>query len=380
MKEIGISMANSFNTKSARDYLGIMMFAVLISTMAFGFESLDKYVYRSELAKLNESIYNACALLFPWVMALLVVKNMLVAIRFAISSALRTSIENDLMLVCFMIVMVLIIQQGIVPGVAAAQGVLYEMSFEAIMEFDLVIIVAALAAIMTLSSKIMSSVNSGAYHSEIKRDEGQFLSSGVVRSENSKTKVTETELKLITQHEAGHMMMFSLLTELPPQLSARIGGKDRGRSLGCIEHSIAVDKINSKSTLHFEMLVLLAGIAAEKIVGHHGLGGDGDMAQWYTAARKYLSLGDNGYIPVTENELEVQHNSTILTALKEEHLALLSSFIERNRTQFDSISKELGEHRVLSRSQIEFLLAPINVENMPGFTINFDPKTQTIKV
>ena len=168
-------------------------------------------------------------------------------------------------------------------------------------------------------------------------------------------------------HEAGHLLLYSALPELPADLlvsvKADLISTDQYR--GQVTHQEISPEVWTESSLSWAMLMHLAGAEAEFVVlGEKGDGSREDNRKWQTAVTTFLDsgFGEVFYIsPVADDRLA--HNRVVLNDMKAKHVGELREFLGANKTLLVELAEEIADKKILDRSQTEHYLARVVGQN-----------------
>lgn len=162
-------------------------------------------------------------------------------------------------------------------------------------------------------------------------------------------------------HETGHLVFYGLLKDMPLINVKIIDTKNCffiKEYLGYVEISDEYLNPKTKSSLEWEMLMLLAGKELESyILKDSGSGSKGDFKKWKKVAHEYLNLGFGEIYydsPNDDNERALNHIT--LSNLKKEQERKLYSFFEYNHKEILHIIKVLNEEKSLNSEKIKNLL------------------------
>ncbi|MCD5327978.1 hypothetical protein ACFFU8_08900 [Chromobacterium piscinae] len=162
-------------------------------------------------------------------------------------------------------------------------------------------------------------------------------------------------------HEAGHLLMYAALPQLPDDLSVQVkevlglGDDFRGR----VFHSDIAPESWSESHLHWMMLLHLAGAEAEfTVFGERADGASEDNQHWITAATMFLASGFGEVFfqaPISDEKLA--HNRVVLNDLKAKHVAEVQEFLAANKELLEELAGAIAQQKNMDRSLIEPYLA-----------------------
>lgn len=182
----------------------------------------------------------------------------------------------------------------------------------------------------------------------------------------------EKDIHRTAVHEAGHLMMFADLPELPAELAvkvlAEIGCTDKFR--GHVSHSTeAWPVVRTEGFLRWLMLMHLAGSEAEFVIfGGRADGAEGDNRDWLHAATSYLSAGF-GEVFYSEpiGAAQTAHNRAVLNDLKAAHVADLGRFFAANTVVLRDLAAAVTEKKAMAREEIApYLLRVVKMPETGG--------------
>ncbi|KAF7963798.1 hypothetical protein AWV80_05805 [Cupriavidus sp. UYMU48A] len=158
-------------------------------------------------------------------------------------------------------------------------------------------------------------------------------------------------------HEAGHLLLFADLLELPTQLTVNVmeelGHQDEYR--GFVRHSDEfVPEVLTESYMRWLMLMNLAGSEGEfAMLGDRADGAVGDNQIWLKVATFYLSAGFGEVFYVDPvGDAQQAHNRAVLNALKALHLAELTARFATNQAVLGELAAAIAERKAMTREEI----------------------------
>ena len=164
-------------------------------------------------------------------------------------------------------------------------------------------------------------------------------------------------------HEAGHLLLYGCLVELPSDLSVEVFSEISEKDLyrGHVQHSASLPNPRPESYLRWSMLRDLAGTEAEYIVlGDRADGSCGDNSQWLNAATAYLSSGfGEVFYAAPVGDVLMAHNRAVLNDLKAACVRDVREFLGVNRSLLDELAAAVCSHKVMDRGQLEFYLSRV---------------------
>lgn len=169
-------------------------------------------------------------------------------------------------------------------------------------------------------------------------------------------------------HEAGHVLVYAALVDLPTDLHVVVTvlGAEAGLGrAGYVQGTLQTGRdTDTEAWLSWWMHVKLAGRCAEAMCGDPAMGCQADEAEWLELAKLYLSNGARGVFyaePLNAFEAEINHR--MLTALREEQLVRLQVFLARNREVLDRVAQALEWGGRLDREALLSLLSTVVVSD-----------------
>ncbi len=187
--------------------------------------------------------------------------------------------------------------------------------------------------------------------------------SGAVAAMRKPLRRADKDVLRTAIHEVGHLLLYAALPELPKRLMTKIRREisidDPDR--GFVQSDMSWPAVETRSFLRWRMLVHLGGTVAEHVVlGERADGAEADTSEWTHRAHNYLVRGfGDVYFEEPTTEQEIQINRLALNALKAEHLKVLESFLEANRSLLDELTDLLVAEGELQRSDLEPHLARV---------------------
>ena len=165
-------------------------------------------------------------------------------------------------------------------------------------------------------------------------------------------------------HEAGHLLLYAELPELPAELTVNVMGelshKDEYR--GYVRHSLEfVPEVLTEGYLRWLMLMNLAGSEAEfAIFGERADGAVRDNGLWLSTAAFYLSAGFGEVFYVDPvGDAQQAHNRAVLNALKAQHVAELATRFAANKGILIELAAAIAEKKSMTRHEIASYLVRV---------------------
>lgn len=155
-------------------------------------------------------------------------------------------------------------------------------------------------------------------------------------------RMTDDERHKVAVHEAGHLLLFGLLSEIPEGLEVRVAeetGKESVR--GQVKMSLGFDVLTTETRLRWLMWMLMAGMEAQFVVfGERSDGADTDMQEWRHAALRYLAsgFGEDVLCSAPAAETDDARNLLALRVLKRECEREVRALLAQNRAVLDELT------------------------------------------
>lgn len=171
----------------------------------------------------------------------------------------------------------------------------------------------------------------------------------------------------VISHEAGHVVFFGVLDELPDGFSVSVPSNFRinakAEDFGVTSFFITEGNLDqwyrkSVNKLEWYMKMLLGGQAGEEISsGRTTIGNRKDFAVWLNLADNYLSSGVEGeYYAYPDTDFQKKIREEKLMRLLKRHKEESFAFIEQNQKAFDEIRNELRKKSKLNKKDAERIL------------------------
>lgn len=171
----------------------------------------------------------------------------------------------------------------------------------------------------------------------------------------------------VISHEAGHVVFFGVLDELPDGFSVSVPSNFRinvkAEDFGVTSFFITEGNLDqwyreSVNKLEWYMKMLLGGQAGEEISsGRTTIGNRKDFAVWLNLADNYLSSGVEGeYYAYPDTDFQKKIREEKLMRLLKRHKEESFAFIEQNQKAFDEIRNELRKKSKLNKKNAERIL------------------------
>lgn len=145
-------------------------------------------------------------------------------------------------------------------------------------------------------------------------------------------------------HEAGHALCYGLCNAVPEDAYVVIEEDLNDLIGGRVNLPVPREPTDfTKPHIEWELLILMAGVAAEEVVfGDGSMLGGGDMEGFNLNGSLYLMSGHGEvYAMKPENELDVAANRAAIGRLREEFREKAKSFIQANRALVENMARDL---------------------------------------
>lgn len=164
-------------------------------------------------------------------------------------------------------------------------------------------------------------------------------------------------------HEAGHLVYYADLPELPADLSVKvlekIGAADMFR--GQVSSPGVWPSEQTEGFMRWWMQMNLAGSEAEFVLlQERGDGADGDNSRWLHTAKNYLKAGfGEVFYAEPSGEAEQAHNRAVLNALKATHVDAVRARLLSNKEVVAELAEAIAERKVMKLEEIAPYLSRI---------------------
>ena len=164
--------------------------------------------------------------------------------------------------------------------------------------------------------------------------------------------ISQKDLEHIAIHEAGHALVYAAA---PDRLVTATVKTHKVAPYGYVRRVESDSVFPTKAVLSLDMFVMLAGIAAQRLVlGTDKSGGNQDMRMWQSLAKVYLESGfGDTIIAEPQNEQEVVYNVSVFDALRRSQERLLDELMITNRGLLRELADELLERKVMKGYEIQ---------------------------
>lgn len=194
------------------------------------------------------------------------------------------------------------------------------------------------------------------------RRRGEAAEEGVAGVAAQQSLPTGRDRDHAAAHEAGHIMVYAALEELPAGLCVELHDSAQpDGSLGFAGCWSSDHQLPLRSFVEWRMVVDLAGqVAEQQLLGEATLGAIQDHEVWLKRARGYLSLQIRGsFYARPQNAFEQARNDDALEALRREQLDLLKGFFSQNAALLSEIAGALAEQGRMGLDDLRPLLARV---------------------
>lgn len=199
-------------------------------------------------------------------------------------------------------------------------------------------------------------------------------SSGTAAMTSGFLKPTARDNHYTAAHEAGHILLYAALGELPADVKIAVNNRpDMNGTLGFVTGISSNHCLDEKRFAEWQMLVLLAGQLGESLMyGESTMGSSDDHQRWLGIARSYLANHYRGvYYVEPQNRFEQAQNEKKLEALQAEQLGMLHTFFDLNAELFRRLTGTLLEARTMGRDDLLPFLSQVKLPE--GFPVPFAP-------
>lgn len=158
-------------------------------------------------------------------------------------------------------------------------------------------------------------------------------------------------------HEVGHVLLHADLVTLPARLSVEVVTRAGAhtRVTGAVQRSNDEFLQNpTKESLHWLMLMLLAGSEAEfAVLGDRASGAGPDLQWWLTTAHGYLSTGfGEVFYTAPVGAAQIEHNRIVLNALKARQVLELSQRFCANLPLLTELAEKLADQKKMDKAEL----------------------------
>ncbi|OOF50785.1 hypothetical protein BKK52_01150 [Rodentibacter trehalosifermentans] len=187
-------------------------------------------------------------------------------------------------------------------------------------------------------------------------------------------KMTPQDIRYVGAHEAGHLLVYGALGQLPPYMKVEVKEHtDSTTSLGYVSAFTSKRVTQSRLFIEWQMLASLAGREGESILlQDNSLGSIYDNHEWFELARLYLKNHFKGIFYIEPlSEFEFNANEAKLNALKEKQTQLLQAFFSLNLSVYKQLTSMLIEKKILYGHEIIPFFQQADITFPQGFPFPF---------
>ncbi|GJI56969.1 hypothetical protein HEMROJRC1_20810 [Rodentibacter sp. JRC1] len=185
---------------------------------------------------------------------------------------------------------------------------------------------------------------------------------------------TLKDLHRIAAHEAGHLLVYAALGQLPNGVKAEVKTQtDHTNSLGYVTGVISKGVTFSRLFSEWQMLMILGGRVGEStLLNDNTLGSIEDHQRWLNAAKSYLSnYFTEIFYPDAQSEFEAKHNNEQLLVLKNKQEDLLQQFFALNMEHLTVLKETLQQQKVMLAEDIIAFFQQANIRFPDNFPLPF---------
>ncbi|WP_158074766.1 hypothetical protein [Rodentibacter mrazii] len=182
-------------------------------------------------------------------------------------------------------------------------------------------------------------------------EQGRVYGGGVVIPR----KMTPQDIQYVGAHEAGHLLVYAALGQLPPSMKVEVKEQTDGTgSLGYVSAFVPKRVSQSRLFIEWEMLSLLGGREGESILlQDNSLGAISDNREWFNFAGAYLKNYFEGIFYIEPlSQFEFEANEKKLLALKTKQTQLLQAFFRLNLPVYKQLTSMLIDKKILYGHEI----------------------------
>lgn len=193
---------------------------------------------------------------------------------------------------------------------------------------------------------------------------------GHVSAANHRRRLSEKDQFGSAVHEAGHLLIYAGLQELPSDLTVSIkteigAFESDGGSVG---FSYDQTHAQTEHLLRWIMLRNLAGGEAERLVfGDRSTGSSADMRSWIDTATRFLLSGfGEPYFADPTGEAQLAHNRSVMADLKSGCEREVQIYLGANHDLLVELARAIADSKSMTVSQIAPYLSRVkNASNLP---------------
>ncbi|PJG84797.1 hypothetical protein [Conservatibacter flavescens] len=193
-------------------------------------------------------------------------------------------------------------------------------------------------------------------------------------SSTLRRKMTSQDIQYVASHEAGHLLMYAALGQLPPSMKVEVKEQmDGTTNLGYVSAFVSKRASQSRLFVEWQMLTTLAGREGESILlQDNSLGSVQDNYEWFNLASVYLKNHFEGIFYIEPmSSFEFNANEEKLNALKAKQTQLLQTFFSLNLPIYKQLTSMLIEKKILYGDEIIQFFQQVNITFPEGFPFPF---------
>jgi len=159
--------------------------------------------------------------------------------------------------------------------------------------------------------------------------------------------LTDMEARIVAVHEAGHLLMYGLLSRLPEDAFAMLDLQPNYDFAGFVSAMRGISAIEmSAPLLAWHTMLSFGGAAAEEVVyGWHSEGANADFDMAETYLRRQVAIEPElAYIRSPNSPEELAFNAHAIVALRSALFVRTKDFLEANRASLMAVADHLGAH------------------------------------
>ena len=175
---------------------------------------------------------------------------------------------------------------------------------------------------------------------------------------------TARDLRTLAIHEAGHALPYAALRPLPPYVQVSLPQPTAADdTLGYVTRIVYPHELEDLTFQRWEMLVCLAGQAAEDLVLHGQSNGSGqDLERWLGHAEDYLSLcHEEIFYASPANPLQHASNQQLLKRLLITQRGQIREFLRINQAVLVGLAETIATRRHLAAADLKPFFAEVRL-------------------
>lgn len=187
-------------------------------------------------------------------------------------------------------------------------------------------------------------------------------------------KMTPKDIQYVSAHEAGHLLVYAALGQLPKSMQVEVKEQTDGTTnLGYVAAFVSKRVSQSRLFVEWRMLTALAGQEGESILlQDNSLGSVCDNCEWLNLATVYLKNHFEGIFYIEPlSKFELEYNVQQLNALKEKQRLLLQAFFKLNLPVYKQLTSLLMERKHLQGTEIIQFFQQANIQFPQNFPFPF---------